>query len=312
MASWSELQNDLTQVPAPERGEWIKARVNSELSALATLTNCNVIVYASSYLQKPQVPGIFLSITTEDINGFLSGLYKMDSSKGLLLVLHTPGGSADAAETIVRYLWSKFKDITTLIPTYAMSAGTMIALASNKLIMGRQSQLGPTDPQFFIGGVTYSAHSIVKQFEEARADIIASPNAARAWAPVLQPFGPALLQEARKALAHGQSLVAEWLRTRMFKGETKRHARDWAKRAAKDFSGSHHGSHGHRIDRDEARSLRLKVDDLEPNPDLQTASLTLYHAITMAFEISPAAKLIVSTNGSWWVKNMNVQAMTNP
>lgn len=312
MASWSELQNDLMKVPVADRGDWIKARVDSELNAIAAITNRNVIVYASSYLQKPQVPGIYLSITPEDINGFLSALYKMDSSKGLLLILHTPGGSADAAETIVRYLWSKFKDITTLIPTYAMSAGTMIALASDRLIMGRQSQLGPTDPQFFIGGIPYSAHSIVKQFDEARADIIASPNSARAWAPVLQPFGPALLQEARKALAHGQSLVAEWLRTRMFKGQTPRHARDWAKKAAKDFSGSHHGSHGHRIDRDEARSLRLLVDDLEPDPNLQTAALTLYHALTIAFDNGPAIKTIVSTNGSWWTKNMTIQAVPQP
>lgn len=312
MASWSELQNDLAQIPAAQRGDWIKARIDSELSALAAITNLNVIVYASSYLQKPQVPGIYLSITPEDINGFLSALYKMDSSKGLLLVLHTPGGSADAAETIVRYLWSKFKSITTLIPTYAMSAGTMIALASDRLVMGRQSQLGPTDPQFFIGGVPYSAHSIVKQFEEARSDIIATPNAARAWAPVLQPFGPALLQEARKALTHGQTLVAEWLRARMFKAETRRHAREWAKKAAKDFSGSHHGSHGHRIDRDEARSLRLMIDDLEPDPSLQTAALTLYHALTIAFENGPAVKMIVSTNGSWWMKNVTMQVVANP
>jgi len=308
MASWSQLQADLVTIPVAQRGDWIKARIESELKDLARITNRNVIAYASSYLQKPQIPGIFLSITPEDVNGFLSALYQMDSNKGLLLLLHTPGGSADAAETIVRYLWSKFKDITTLIPTYAMSAGTMIALASDRLIMGRQSQLGPTDPQFFIGNVAYSAHSIVKQFEEARADIIATPNAARAWAPVLQPFGPALLQEARKALAHGTSLVAEWLRTRMFKGETKAHAQRWARKAAKEFSGSHHGSHGHRIDRNEARSLRLRVEDLEPNQPLQTAALTLYHALTIAFENGPATKAIISSNGSWWMKNISMQA----
>jgi ATP-dependent protease ClpP protease subunit len=307
MASWSQLQLQLNAVPIQQRGDWLQAQINREMQALATLTNCQVIVYASSYLQKPQVPGILVSITPEDINGFLSALHGMDCSRGLLLVLHTPGGSAEAAETIVSYLWSKFSDITTLIPTYAMSAGTMIALASNRLIMGRQSQLGPTDPQFFMGGGTFSAHSIVKQFEEAKSDIIGNPELARAWAPVLQPFGPALLQEARKALVYGQSLVTDWLTKRMFNGTQDAVAH--ARRAAKHFSGDQHGSHGKRIDRTEARSLGLTVEDLELNQPLQVAALTLYHALTLAFENGPGAKAIISSNGSTWMKNMSMQVI---
>jgi len=58
---------------------------------------------------------------------------------------------AEAAQTIVDYLRSKFSTIEVLVPTYAMSAGTMIALGCDRVFMGRQSQLGPTDPQLIVG-----------------------------------------------------------------------------------------------------------------------------------------------------------------
>ena len=92
----------------------------------------------------------------EDIHGFMAGIHGHEADKGLLLILHTPGGLAEAAETIVDYLRSKFDKIDILIPTYAMSAGTMIALACDQIIMGRQSQLGPTDPQLIIGDRPFS------------------------------------------------------------------------------------------------------------------------------------------------------------
>ena len=167
----------------------------------------NVLYYASSFLQKPHIPGLFTSINMEDINGFMAGVHGHDFNKDLLLVLHTPGGMAEAAQTIVDYLRSKFSAIDVLIPTYAMSAGTMIALGCDRIMMGRQSQLGPTDPQLIVGNRPFSAHSIVEQFEEAKTQISANPVLAHAWAPVLRSFGPALLQEARKSISYGQTLV---------------------------------------------------------------------------------------------------------
>ena len=108
----------------------------------------------------------------------MSTIYGMTWSKGLTLLLHTPGGVTNAAETIVAYLWSKFLDIEVIVPTYAMSAGTMISLAANRLIMGRQSQLGPIDPQMPMGGCFVSARAIVDQFERAKADVLSNRDLA--------------------------------------------------------------------------------------------------------------------------------------
>jgi len=147
MPSWTNLQNELNQVELNLRGNFIAEKSRQVCNQIATHYNRNVLYYASGFLQKPQVPGLYTSINMEDINGFMAGIHGHDFEKNLLLILHTPGGMAEAAQTIVDYLRSKFEKIDVAVPTYAMSAGTMIALGGDRILMGKQSQLGPTDPQ---------------------------------------------------------------------------------------------------------------------------------------------------------------------
>ena len=239
----------------------------------------------------------------EDINGFMAGVHGLDFNKDLLLILHTPGGMAEAAQTIVDYLRSKFSSIDVLIPTYAMSAGTMTALGCDRIVMRRQSQLGPTEPQLIVSDLSFSAHSIVEQFEDAKSQISGNPVLAHAWAPVLRSFGPALLREARKSIAYGESLVKQWLEQYMF--SNRNDPATLASSAAKHFGGDQHGSHGRRINRDEARHQQLEVIDLEKDQILQDAVLTLYHLSTIAFDLGPGVKSVASSNGRFWIKNMS-------
>ena len=122
MPSWSDLQDELSRIEPDKRGDHIAERSRESATLIAQRYDRNVLYYASSFLQKPQIPGLFTSINMEDINGFMAGVHGHDFSKGLLLVLHTPGGMAEAAQTIVDYLRSKFSAIDVLVPTYAMSA----------------------------------------------------------------------------------------------------------------------------------------------------------------------------------------------
>ena len=62
--------------------------------------NRHVIFYGSAFLQKPQAPADRLQITHEDVNAFMSVMHGMTWSKNLTLLLHTPGGVTNAAETI--------------------------------------------------------------------------------------------------------------------------------------------------------------------------------------------------------------------
>lgn len=78
----------------------------------------------------------------------MSVIHKLDRSRGLDLILHTPGGDMAATESLVDYLRSMFgTDVRAIIPQLAMSGGTIMALSCNKIIMGKESSIGPIDPQ---------------------------------------------------------------------------------------------------------------------------------------------------------------------
>lgn len=277
--------------------------MNKALREISKLrNNRHVVLYGSAFLQKPNAPPQNLQISHEDVNAFMSVFYGMNWDRGLTLILHTPGGVTNAAETIVAYLRSKFSDIEVIVPTYAMSAGTMISLAADRIVMGRQSQLGPIDPQFPTASRVLSARAIVDQFDQARREILQNPANAHVWYPVLQSIGPALLQEARNALEYGERMVAGWLEQYMFAKRDNRVA--LAKKAASHFNdASKHKSHGRRIDRTEAREYEIVVEDLEENQHLQEQVLTLYHLLTITIEKGPTAKILHADNDSVYVKN---------
>jgi hypothetical protein len=306
MASWGDLITQFNSLPPDPaiRLNWVTSQLQAALAQIAARRgDRNVLFYSSGFLQKLQAHPGLVQITHEDINGFMSTIHKMRWSKGLTLLLHTPGGVTNAAETIGEYLHSKFFDIEVVVPVFAMSAGTMISLSSNRIIMGRQSQLGPIDPQLPIGGKFVSARAIVEQFNRAKGEVAEDLKLAHVWAPILQSLGPALLVEADNALRYGERMVARWLQDRMFHSHGKA-AGSMARKAAKHFNdASVHLSHGRRIGRDEARKYNVKVEDLEVDQVLQESVLTAYHLATIIHEQSQAVKMIWSDHGQSWLKN---------
>jgi ClpP class serine protease len=177
VSSWGELIAALGQVPPEAQGPWLTGRLTSSLQDVVRLRgNRNVMLWGSAFLQKSILPGPFISITGEDLNGFMSVIHGMDCTRGLTLIIHTPGGEIGAAETIVSYLRSKFESIEVVVPAFAMSAGTMISLAAERIVMGRQSQLGPIDPQIGVNGRYVSAGAIVAQYEQAVLDVVGAAD----------------------------------------------------------------------------------------------------------------------------------------
>lgn len=308
MPSWTDLVNKLESQPNDQaKTVWLMQSFDNSLKALSKLReDRNILFYGSAFLQKPAASPIMLQITHEEINGFMSCMHGMDWSKGLTLVMHTPGGVTNATETIVAYLRSKFSYIEVIVPTYAMSAGTMISLAAEKIVLGRQSQLGPIDPQMPAGGRMVSAIAILDQFERAKKEITEDRDQAHLWAPILPSLGPALLQEAQNAIDYSEQIVADWLEKYMFKGHAtpKQKALDVAKHFSRgSVDGHRKKSHGRRIDREEARQQGLIIEDLEASQPLQEAVLTAYHLLTIIFEKSPALKVLSSHLGKNWIKN---------
>ena len=61
------------------------------------------------------------------------------------LILETPGGAGEVAEDIVRMIRKKYDDVAVIVPGWAKSAGTIIAMAADEILMGPTSALGPID-----------------------------------------------------------------------------------------------------------------------------------------------------------------------
>lgn len=107
-------------------------------------------------------------IDIEDSEQVLRAIRLTPDEMPVDIILHTPGGLVLAAEQIARALLRRRGKVTVFVPHYAMSGGTLIALASDELIMDPNAVLGPVDPQ--IG--KYAAASILRVMKEKeRKDI---------------------------------------------------------------------------------------------------------------------------------------------
>lgn len=108
--------------------------------------------------------GIPLSryITIEDSEQILRAIRLTPPDVPIDLILHTPGGLVLATEQIARALIRHPAKVTVFVPHYAMSGGTMLALAADEIVMDANAVLGPVDPQ--LGN--FPAASVLKVVEE--------------------------------------------------------------------------------------------------------------------------------------------------
>ena len=101
------------------------------------------------------------SISIEDSEAILRAIRLTPPEQPIDIILHTPGGLVLAAEQIAKALVERKGKVTVFVPHYAMSGGTLIALAADEIVMDANAVLGPVDPQ--LGDMP--AASIVKAVE---------------------------------------------------------------------------------------------------------------------------------------------------
>lgn len=137
-------------------------------------------------------------ITIEDSEAVLRAIKMTDKDIPIDLVLHTPGGLVLAAEQIAHALQRHPAKVTVFVPHYAMSGGTLIALAADEIVMDENAVLGPVDPQ--LG--QHPAASILKVLERK---------------PIGEVDDETIIMAdiAEKALRQVQTTVKELLRDKM-------------------------------------------------------------------------------------------------
>jgi ClpP class serine protease len=109
MPNWKEVIQEIQDVhtkhPEINPLDFVRRKY---LTAIQKHTGRNVIAYYSGWLQKPGYPDT--NINDKDKNALMVSIHKLDRTKGLDLILHTPGGDLAATESIVDYLRSMFKE----------------------------------------------------------------------------------------------------------------------------------------------------------------------------------------------------------
>lgn len=189
----------------------------------------------------------FRYIDVDDSEEVIRAIHMTDPEMPLDLVLHTPGGLVLAAAQIARAVRDHKGKVTAFVPHYAMSGGTLIALAADEIVMCRHSVLGPIDPQ--LG--QYAAASIVKAVEQK---------------PVAEVDDQTLIlaDQARKAMAQMDTEVRELLADRY-------PAEKAAELARLLTSGT--WTHDYAITFDRAQQLGLPVRDEMPAAIFQLMKL---------------------------------------
>ena len=109
---------------------------------------------------------VFRYIDINDSEEVIRAIHLTDPEIPLDLVLHTPGGLVLAATQIARAVSKHTGKVTVFVPHYAMSGGTLIALAADEIVMCDHAVLGPVDPQ--LG--EYPAASILKVVHQKPID----------------------------------------------------------------------------------------------------------------------------------------------
>lgn len=287
MPGWSEILNDInkSQNPANE----LNNRRKEYFDKITAITDRNVIAYYSAWLKQPIPPNT--SINDQDMNAFMATVHKLDKSKGLDLILHTQGGNIAATEGIVNYLKSLFhNDIRAFIPQISMSAGTMIAMSCKEIIMGKQSSLGPIDPQ--LGGIACQA--AIDEFERAVNEISNNPASLGLWQVIISKFNPTFLTTCDNAIKWSGELADKWL---------KEVNPNINLRTVKDLFLNHKNSHSHdrHISRQECKRVGLNVRDLEDNQELQDAVLSLHHCYMILFDTFGISKIVENHIGGRYI-----------
>lgn len=300
MPNWTQVLEEIQKTNSDLQRQSVAAvdMVRRQyLENLYNLTGRNVIAYYSGWLTNPNAPGG--DVNDEDKGAFMMAIHGMeDKTKGLDLILHTPGGGIAAAESLVDYLRRVFgNDVRAIVPQIAMSAGTMIACTCKSIVMGKHSNLGPIDPQ--VHGLPAAA--VKKEIDRALREINADPTRLQIWQYILNKYNPTFIGQCEQAVEWAKDFVKSHLETNMFSGDPDAHEK--ATKVVEALSDVDiNKSHSKHIHIDKCDELGLKIERLEDNQEFQEAVLTVHHCFMHSFGVTEASKIVENHKGNTFIK----------
>ena len=222
------------------------------------------------------VAGERTAIDRDDVLGFAELLCRIEPGTNIDVLLHSAGGDIDAAEKLISMARETAKNgsLRVIVPHYAKSAATLMALGADKIVMSDSSELGPIDPQLrFSDGqgswLQYSAFSYVKAYRRFKNELNTDPDDPSARI-MLNKFRPIELVEIERALDGTRHLAERLLHTGMMAGKPV------TAPVAKLMDIDAWDTHGQVISAEAAKSIGLTVTELRPEDHIWRMYWKLY------------------------------------
>lgn len=243
-----------------------------------------------------------IGIDYDDLVPISDQLSNLEGDK-IDVIIETPGGSAEIAEDIVESIRSKFSEVAMIVPGHAKSAGTIMVMAGDQILMEPTSALGPIDAQVVQEGKRFSAHAFLEGLDRIKAEVEEKNRLNRAYIPILQNISPGEIQSCRNALSFAETLVANWLSKYKFKfWETHSTSGKPVKQEEKEIRAEEiakilcdHGrwlTHGRSITLRHLRDeMRLNIVDYSQNAQLFEAIRRYYTLLKMSFDTTNIFKI---------------------
>lgn len=283
-SEYLERQMDFDQLSAERKGQ---------LQRIGEIRGGrDVLVYASD-VKSSQAPIYVEYSDLLPINDQLANL----GGDALDLILETPGGSGEIAEDVVDLLRKKYDDVAVIVPGSAKSAGTLMVMAADEILLEPASSLGPIDAQIQWQGKVFSADALIEGLEAIKDEVEQKGALNKAFIPILQGLSPGELQSAENALEFARKLVTEWLATYKFKNWTKhtstgkevtpaeRRAR--AREVAKKLCDHRKWlTHGRSIKIDDLEGMKLLITNYAEDAALADAVRRYHTLMQMTFDTS--------------------------
>ncbi len=282
-------------------GPELESELLKLISEYNKLRGTYLFVYAAA-IGKP-IPAIKLEqfdfYVIRDLLASKKDLQKVD------IYIETPGGSGETAEEIVRFLHNNFDGVSFVVSGEAKSAGTIIVLSGNEILMTETGSLGPIDAQMKIGRSIVSAYDYIEWVEEKRKEAKKQGNLNPFDATMIAQISPGELGSVFHAFKFAEDLVVEWLINYKFKKwtitkshkipVTEKMKRKRAEEIAKELTNhSKWRSHGRSIKIDDLEDIGLNAIRVDNDPKLAEIVYRIQTVCRLLFETTTSFKIFAT------------------
>lgn len=294
---------------------YLKEYLSKNLTADQVIIELNDLIRKYNDIRKTYLI-IFASAMNKKVDGIqleqedyyvIRDLLMENKNTSLDFFIQTPGGRGETAEEIVEHLRVKYEKVSFVIAGEAKSAGTIMALSGDEILMTETGSLGPIDAQVQVGRTIVSAYDYTEWITEKRTEAEEKKELNLFDKIMIAQINPGELKGIEHMLEYAQDLVEKWLAIYKFKNwathsttslpvteeEKKAKAREIAKLLCKH---SHWRSHGRSISRDRLEEIGLQIINVDKDAALAEIVYRIHMLIRLYFDMTPVYKIFITAD----------------